>query len=1062
MKFKLGFLSMAAALLLTACGGSNSPNIPNLPASPVVYTIIDGYVEGASAYCMVNPNVSYSQAPNFKAELASNVNGKFKFSQACSSEIVALGGHSYALDGFTKIVFKGVLKAPAVATVLTPITTLMTGINALTSSQIQTIFGLNGNVDVLKTDPLEMLNGSVKNGPLLQKTLLVQQLVFDTTAILAKLGNVDTSADASGQDVATFQEIYQTTAASFTKALSASPTTVLIEGNTVKQALVKSMVEDAAAAVSLVQSNVETVVRQVSAKNIAQVSSAALAEQAATYLRTDPATAFASFVTLTNGLQKSTSIADTLAANVRNGALSAGSTLPQIDTVANQIRVNVTTTTTTTTISSTTTTTVPLLQGHLYLAGDSVDYADGALTQTYSLAAFGTGQGVSVNWPVSDAATLKLKLSQSSNFSVPSGYVTAALKITDATSPPSGASVKAYINQVKIIKEAGGIKFAVASDANAWVYTKSANGDELAKGFADQVAGLSSLVMSPTTSASIPVGALIRDTINRLGQVSDRPVTKYRVTLVLNGVDVRQDNGAALTSYTVDVPVSGGGIRTVSGPGVEGFLTVVNTNSAPVTTTSTTLTTVVTTTTTTMSPNNYLYVADNTVSYNTGSGATPVAYTMSQFEAAPGLAVPWPMLNTAAISFKLANGGAFDVGSGKTMQAAFELADADPAGKALVKAYIDKVQVTQSGSNVIVAVPSSAFAKVYARSPSGEELLASFGDVVVGTNASLNLGSSSQIELGNVVNNALARTGSVAGLVGKTYRMTLVLNGLSVRSASGATLSANTVVVPGALAGGGTAVSVTGSGLTGYITLGDPVVAPTTTSSSTTTTTSTASTTTTTLPSPYNYVYLDSDALSYGVSTGASPVPYSMSQFQSSPGIAVMWPMDNTSAVSFTLRDAGTFNLGSGVASRAAFEIKDVTGNGAQVTAYIDNVRMTQNGSSVTVAVPSSAFAKVYAKDGSGTEVLSSFGDAVAGTSATLSTAAGTSSSLVIGNVVNNALARMGSVSGLTGKTYSIRLVVENLPLRLANGTVLGTDTITLGAVSITGPSLTGFIHLTP
>ncbi len=79
MKFKLGFLSMAAALLLTACGGSNSPNIPNLPASPVVYTIIDGYVEGASAYCMVNPNVSYSQAPNFKAESASNVNGKFKF-----------------------------------------------------------------------------------------------------------------------------------------------------------------------------------------------------------------------------------------------------------------------------------------------------------------------------------------------------------------------------------------------------------------------------------------------------------------------------------------------------------------------------------------------------------------------------------------------------------------------------------------------------------------------------------------------------------------------------------------------------------------------------------------------------------------------------------------------------------------------------------------------------------------------------------------------------------------------------------------------------------------------
>jgi hypothetical protein len=173
--------------------------------------------------------------------------------------------------------------------------------------------------------------------------------------------------------------------------------------------------------------------------------------------------------------------------------------------------------------------------------------------------------------------------------------------------------------------------------------------------------------------------------------------------------------------------------------------------------------------------------------------------------------------------------------------------------------------------------------------------------------------------------------------------------------------------------------------------------------------------------------------------------------------------MDNAAAIRFSLTDAGAFNVGSGLSTRAAFEIKDTASlTGAQIVAYIDNVLITKSGSVVTVSVPSSAFAKVYARDAAGTEVLTSFGDAVAGTSATLSTATGVSNSLVIGNVVNNALARMGTVSGLTDKTYQMRLVVENLPLRLSSGTTLPTGSITLQTVTITGPSLIGYIRLTP
>jgi hypothetical protein len=1052
---------MAAALLLVACGGSNAPNIPGLPGVPVVYTNTDGHIEGAWAYCMVNPNVSYSQAPNFKAVAASNVNGKFQFPQPCNAEVMAFGGESYALDGKSKTPFKGLLKAPAGATMVTPITTLMTGPNALTKAQVQTALGLTDGVDFLTADPAELKDGVAKFAPLLQKTLLLQQLVFDTAASLAKLGGVDITVGANTQNVAAFQDIYQTTAASLIKTL-ATATSPLVSGSTVNQSLVEILVKDAAIAVSRVNSNVEVAVTQTtSAQNIASATFETVARQAAQYLTLDPATQFAEFGNLTSQLQNNTGIGDALAANVASGKLSASKTSAEIKAVADQIGTSVTTITTTT-ISSTTTTTAPISLGNLYLVGDSVDYSDGVATQTYPLAAFGASPGVSVNWPVPEAAALSFKLGQSSNFVAPSGYVTAALKITDASSA-SGASVKAYVNQVKISKEAGGIKVTVASDANAWIYAKSANGDELVKGFADQVSNLSSVVMGSATATSVPVGAFIRDAISRLGQVDYLPVTKYRVTLVLNGVAVKQENGTALTSYTVDVPVSGGGIKTVTGSGIEGYLTVVNTNSAPVTTTSSTTTTLASTTTTTVSPNNYLYIADNTVSYDTGSGAAAVAYSMDQFQAKPGIAVPWPMLDASAISFKLANGGAFNVGSGKTVRAALELADADPAGSALIKAYVDNVRITQSGTDVTVTVPSSAFAKVYARDASGTEFLSSFGDTVAGVNSTFSTSSAvtNRIEVGSVVNNAVARVGSVTGLVGKTYRVTLVLDGLSLRQSSGAALGLSTVVVPGGITSGGTPVTITGSGLSGYITLGDKVSAPSTTTTSTSTTAST--TTTTQAPSPNNYVYLANDALAYIETATATPVPYSVGAFQTSPGMAVKWPMDNAAAIRFSLTDAGAFNIGSGLSTRAAFEIKDTASlTGAQIVAYIDNVLITKSGSVVTVSVPSSAFAKVYARDAAGTEVLTSFGDAVAGTSATLSTATGVSNSLVIGNVVNNALARMGTVSGLTDKTYQMRLVVENLPLRLSSGTTLPTGSITLQTVTITGPSLVGYIRLTP
>lgn len=810
MQFKPSLLPMAAALLLVACGGSSGPNIPALPAAPVVYTITDGHVEGAWAYCMVDPNVSYSLAPNFKAKAASNVNGKFQFDQACNSELLAFGGWSLALVGSEKLPFKGWLRAPKGATVLTPITTLMTGSNALSADQIKAALNLPSGTDLLNSDPASVLSGGAEFPELLQKTLMVQQLVAGTAEVLAAL--VEKTGPVSE---ATYQKIYEVVATSLLNTLAASPSTPIFAADgSVNLALVEAMVEAATELVGDLVPQTTASLANVDSALLAQAAAPALVAQAEAYLDGNPSTNLQAFSALTSSLQESTGFADILA---------------------------------------------------------------------------------------QQAGTL--------------------------------------------------------TEAN-------------------------------------------------VGNVGSALVTEALSTVA-----------------------------------------------------STTTTTVGSTTTTTQpSPFNYLYLTGDSVSYDTGSGAGAVVYTMDQFQTGGGIAVPWPMLNTAAISFTLAEGSAFNVGAGVSVRAALELADVDPAGQALVKAYIDKVSVTKSGSTVSVTVPSTAFAKVYARSPTGEELLSGFSDAVVGTSSSFSTsGSASRIEVGSVVNNAVARVGSVAGLVGKIYRMTLVLDGLSLRQSNGTVLSPSTVVVPGSLVGGGTPVSITGNSLTGFITLGNPVAAPPTTTTTSTTTTST--TTTTTAPSPNNYVYLESDALSYAASSVTIPTSYNMSQFQASPGIAVKWPMDNTAAISLSLRDAGAFNIGSGLTVRAAFEIKDTTGI-AQITAYIDNVRLTQSGSTVNVTVPSSAFAKVFVIDAAGTELLSSFGDTVVGVSSTLSTAAGSTSSLVIGSVVNNALARIGSVSGLTGKTYSVRIVVENLPLRLLNGNVLGNDTITLGTVSITGPSLAGFINL--
>jgi hypothetical protein len=219
-------------------------------------------------------------------------------------------------------------------------------------------------------------------------------------------------------------------------------------------------------------------------------------------------------------------------------------------------------------------------------------------------------------------------------------------------------------------------------------------------------------------------------------------------------------------------------------------------------------------------PATYLYLASDSIGFDNGLGLGATSYTMAQFQTSPGIAVKWPMVNAAAINFTLGTKGTFTLVAGQTTSAALEIADADASGKALIKAYIDIVNLSQSGTNITVSVPSTALARVYGRAPDGTEAISSFADTVGGaTNTLSTTGTVNSIVLGNVINNAMNRTGSVAGLINKTYKVTFVVTNLPLRLANGTAFSSATIVVPGSIDGSVAATTTTGSSLTGYITL---------------------------------------------------------------------------------------------------------------------------------------------------------------------------------------------------------------------------------------------------
>jgi len=822
MQSKLRLFPLSAvALVLAACGGGASTSF----VGPV-YTVTNSHVQGAKVICKVNPASDSDASPNFAAIALTDANGRTRFAQACNAETVATGGVNP--DG---LALKGQLRAPANGTVLTPLTTLMVGPSALTEAQVITLMDLPAGFKLLTTDPD---NGS--EVLLHAKAVAVLQLLLQTTQTLARLGGVDVSATASAAEVAKLQPVYDVVKDALAKTLAGatSPLLSVTGANaTINPSIVAKFVENAATLVRLADTNIQTGVDKVGAVNLAAAIQPALTAQC--NMITAAVGSAVDLATVTTNMQTNTGIPDTIAAAVLGATptLTTGSVSNAVVTAVNSAAVTTTTTTTTlpgdtttsststsssstsTTTTTTTSTTLPV--NYLYLTGDTIGYNDGttgATTTSYTLTDFHSASGILVNWPMVDAAALEFKLAAGGTFVTPSGPVTVALAMTD-TAVNGKAQIKAYIDNVNVASSGSGVTVNVPTTAHAWVYAMAPDGSEVKSSFADTVAGVNNVLTFASTSR-ITLGSVVSAATQRLGALKDLS-GKYRVTLVINGLSLALADGSPMTNYTVNVPAANGATKSVSGVGIEGYMTVVNPNPTTTTTTTSTTSTTSSTTTTTVSPTNYVYLANDSIGFDNGTGAT--TYTLTQFQASPGIAVKWPMASTAAVSFTLTDAGTFNLGSGQSTTAAIEIADADPTGLAWLKAYIDGVKLMQSGANVVVSVPGAAFARIYARGTDGSEILSGFADTVAGVTNTLTPGTPSSIVLGNVVGNAMARLGNGATLVNKAYKVTLVLPNAPVRLANGTVLPVGTVTVPGLIGGTAPTVTVTGPSLSGFINL---------------------------------------------------------------------------------------------------------------------------------------------------------------------------------------------------------------------------------------------------
>lgn len=532
----------AAACLLASCGGGGgTPPVTDTPPVTVSSGVaVDGYLQFATVLCDSNGN---GVADAGERGAGTSASGRFNFSPACDGPLVVTGG----TNADTGLPFTGALRAPAGATVVSPLTTLLS--EGLPAASLLAALSLPATTDLATTDPAASTDGVLSAPALYRATLAVQQVVQGTAGLLLALGGVD---DAASQRAA-YAAVARATAAALAPSAGAAP--VLSNGSTVSAAVVERIVQAAAVAVAGIAPPTGTV----NPATLAQVVAGSLALQANRILGAGPT----ELTAVVADAQRNTVISEFLRRNVAMLAAEPG-----VDSAALATSL------------------VEQVDPYLAIAGDSLRLVNGNAVTALSLAAFAGSDGISVPWPLAEPVMLEVTLARAANYTPMAGQkISAAVSMQETTAGGQG-SILALIDGVDVTRVGDILRLTVPTTAKARVYGVSTDGRR--KAVVDFAQGVRNVTGSFETGGSatrFPLGNIVNYAINQLSNDFTGIYAlrgSYRVSVVLAGLDLRRADGSRFDAASLTVPTGldrTGAVTTsvtVEGRGLTGTITLVD------------------------------------------------------------------------------------------------------------------------------------------------------------------------------------------------------------------------------------------------------------------------------------------------------------------------------------------------------------------------------------------------------------------------------------------------------------------------------------------------------
>ena len=1033
MQFKLRLLLAAAvAVTLAACGGGSATG-PSTAKTSTSGVAVDGYLSFAKVVCDANGN---GIADAGEAVVFTDAKGNFSFPGGCAFGIFASGGLSYD----TQLPFVGILKAPAGATVVSPLTSLLAA--GMTQAQINSTLDLPPGTDLLNTDPgLTDSKGALVNAELMKKALAVQQLLQKATEAFAGL------AGATGS--AAVQPIYNEVVASFAAQLktgvklNSSDTEVDLS---VVKALVTSAAQRVAASADVLPA-VKTALTGVSAKGLGEVIGSSLKLQSDAILQSTDSNITA--VTKANqGSEDITSFVQVNASQISGTASTA--TLAALGTTLNQ---QVVATATPTPPS----TSVLVSFDEAIPAFSDMGAYGGAQPDVVAGPSGGNGKALKIVKPVNPGTTWGGVF-----FGVSAIPFTADRKTITARVYSTRANAvikfKVQVTDSDFVEVAS----APTGAANTWsTATWTFTGISTSKQY--KTIAITPDVDTVTTGQTYYIDEI---TLAPAGAAAPPPSTEFALSFdevppAFSGMGayggalpdvVAGPTGGRANALKIVKPVNPG----TTWGGV--FFTV---SAIPFTADRKTMTARV-----------YSTVANAVINLKVQVTDTDFVEVAS---ASTGAANTW---STATWVFS-----AVDPGKAYTVMAITPDVNTVTTGQTY---YVDDITLAPATSGPVVTVPTTAAPTPPARLAS--DVVSIYSDAyasVAGLDLFPNWGQKTVVTEVMIAGNKTQKYANLdyEGIQFNTVNVSAMTN-LHIDVWTADATPFNLSIISTGPKEQAVSLAPTKSGWNSFdIDLSKYTVpnkadifqlkfdgAPANSTlyfdnlyfwkPATTVT---------------NYLALTGDALAFN--NGSTTTSFSMSDFQSTAGISVKWPMASNASIVLNLYEVGSFTLAPGQKITGAVQISEMRSGGlGEIRGYIDNVSITKTGNRMQVTVPNPADALIYGVSGDGTKkALINFSASVAGITNSLTAAAGTLNSILIGDVVSYAVNQVSNdftgINSLRGK-YKLTVVVTDLPLRTTDGSVLKSYTIQVptsigsGGVPgnikpVTGPGLEGYITLT-